>query len=101
MLRCLLVVFALLAAFIGDNLFLSQVHSQQPELKQSDTPAISPARVGDQRGTEQSPIVVKIAPTSKTDAEREAEVKEREHLARSERQKEKSDADLVNYTAEL
>lgn len=101
MLRCILVVFALLAVLVGNDLSLSEVRAQQLELKQSQSTAGAPARVEDQRGTEQSPIVVKVVPAPKTDAEREQEAKARENIEKSERQKEKSDADLVNYTSKL
>jgi hypothetical protein len=101
MLRCILVVFALLAVLVGNDLSLSKVRAQQLELKQSQSTAGAPARVEDQRGTEQSPIVVKVVPAPKTDAEREEEAKARENIEKSERQKEKSDADLANYTSKL
>ena len=70
-------------------------------VKQPETAASQPIHPEDQRGTEQSPLVVKINPPPKTDAEREDEARERERVAHSERQKEKSDADLIKYTAEL
>jgi hypothetical protein len=71
-----------------------------PEIDQQKTGQTQPA-VADTRGTEQSPLVVKIAPIPKTAGDRDDEAKERDRLAKAESQKEKSDADLVKYTAEL
>jgi hypothetical protein len=79
----------------------SKGRSQQTGIKQPESATSQPIRPEDQRGTEQSPLIVKVAPAPKTDAEREEEAKERERVANSERQKEKSDAELVKYTAEL
>jgi hypothetical protein len=55
----------------------------------------------DQRGTEQSPLIVKVAPVPKTDEQRTEETKERERIANAERKKEESDAKLVEFTGEL
>jgi hypothetical protein len=96
MFRSLLVVLALFAALVG-----AEVHSQQPDSKHPETEAVTAAAAQEQRGTEQSPIVVRIVPTPKTESEREEEAKEHDRISSSERQKEKSDSDLVNYTAEL
>lgn len=100
MLRGTLIIFALLA-LVWRGLSLPMARAQQLEFKQPEAKPGSLVRVDAQRGTEQSPLVVKVAPTAKTDTEREAEARERERVERSEKQKEKSDADLVEYTAEL
>src|SRR5436309_2842286 len=101
-LRSLVIALTFLVAFAPDYSWgQSQRRSQQTGVKQPEATTSQPIRPEDQRGTEQSPLIVKVNPTPKTDAEREAEAKERERVARSERQKEKSDADLVKYTAEL
>jgi hypothetical protein len=100
-LRSLVIALTFLVAFASDSWGQSQGRSQQMGVKEPETAASQPIRPEDQRGTEQSPLIVKVNPTPKTDAEREAEAKERERVAHSEKQKEKSDADLVKYTAEL
>jgi hypothetical protein len=69
-----------------------QSQSQQVEVKQPETTATQPKNPEDQRGTDQSPLIVKIAP--KTDEERAEE-------AREKTQKQESDDDLVAYIAEL
>jgi hypothetical protein len=73
-----------------------QVRVQQPEatVTQENTKP-------DQRGTEQEPIIVKIAPSPKSDEDRAAETAERQRITDSERKKEDSDAKLVEYTGEL
>jgi len=85
---CLTCVVSILFV-VTANVAESQRHSQQ--VRGQD----------DQRGTEQSPLIVKTIPTPKSDEERAEEAKERERIAESDRKKEKSDADLVKYTAEL
>jgi hypothetical protein len=79
----------------------SQQSPPQVEVKQPEAPAIQPKAAEDQRGTDQSPLIVKIAPTPKTDEERAEEAKQREEKAEADRRKEKSDADLNAYTAKL
>jgi hypothetical protein len=93
--RTTVLVLALFLALISDSA-QSQQTPQQPA--PTDIQSKGPE---DQRGTEQSPLIVKIAPTPKTDDDRAEEAKERERIAESERRKEKADADLVKYTAEL
>ena len=61
-------------------------HAQQEQVKQPSAAATPPARVEDQRGTEQSPVVVKIVPIPKTEAERDEEARERDRIANNERQ---------------
>jgi hypothetical protein len=92
--RCLVIALALLAAFVSDS--WGQSRQKSPEQKPAAQQTGS-----DLRGTEQSPLIVKVAPALKTDADREAETNERERVAKADKQKEKSDADLVKYTAEL
>ena len=70
-------------------------------VKQPETAVTQEKSHEDQRGTEQSPLIVKVAPTIKTDNERAEETKERERITESERKKEKSDSDIVRYTGEL
>jgi hypothetical protein len=79
----------------------SQRRPQQVRVKQPEATITQPKSPEDQRGTEQSPLIVKVAPAPKTDAERAEEAKESERIAEADRKKEKSDADLVKYTAEL
>jgi hypothetical protein len=94
-LRCLVIALALLAV-------ASDSWGQSRQKSSEQKPAATQQQTGsDQRGTEQSPLIVKVAPAPKTDADREEETKERERVAKADRQKEKSDADLVKYTAEL
>jgi hypothetical protein len=84
-----------------DAVAQSQRRSQQVRVKQPDTEITKPKSNEHQRGTEQSPVIVKIAPTEKTEDERAEEINERERIANAERNKEKTDADLVKYTGEL
>jgi hypothetical protein len=79
----------------------SQQRPQQPRIIQPPATTEQPKTTEDQRGTEQSPVIVKIIPTTKTDDERAQEKTDRDRIADSERKKEQSDADLVRYTAEL
>jgi hypothetical protein len=95
------IALTFLAAFASDSRGQSQRGTPQAKAKQPEAPVSQPKGSEDQRGTEQSPLVVKVAPTPKTGAEREDEAKERERVAQADRQKEKSDADLVKYTSEL
>jgi len=99
--RYLVIALIFLAALASDSWGQSKGRSQQMGIKQPETATSQPIPTEDQRGTEQSPLVVKVNPAPKTDAEREDESKERERVAKSDRQKEKSDADLVKYTSEL
>jgi hypothetical protein len=69
--------------------------------KQPEATIAQPKSDEQQRGTEQSPLIVKIAPAPETEGQRADETKERERIAESDRKKEKSDADLVEYTGEL
>jgi hypothetical protein len=79
----------------------SQRRPQQPGVKQPTAATEKPISREDQRGSEQSPLIVKIAPTPNTEDERAEETKERERVAQIERNKQKSDADIVKYTAQL
>jgi hypothetical protein len=91
---------ALCVALISDSA-QSQGRPQQVRPKQPDATVAQPKSAEEQRGTEQSPLIVKIAPTPKTDEERAEEAKERERVAQADRNKENSDADIVKYTKEL
>jgi hypothetical protein len=93
------VALALCLALIADSA-QSQRGSRRQPVTAPSTQHTQPT-APDQRGTDQSPLIVKIARTPKTDEERTEETKERERKAESDRNKEKSDADLVKYTAEL
>jgi hypothetical protein len=99
-LRCLVIALTFVAATASDSWGQSKGNSQQVGEKKPESTTSQSIRPDDQRRTEQSPIVVKVAPTIKTDTEREEEAKERERIAKSDRQKEKSDTDLVRYTSE-
>jgi hypothetical protein len=92
---------ALLLAMIGDSSGQSQRRSQQVRVKQPETAVTQEESHEDKRGTEQSPLIVKVAPTPKTDEQRIEETKERERIANTERKKEQSDAKLVEFTGEL
>lgn len=69
--------------------------------KQPETAVTQEKTNEDQRGTEQSPLIVKVAPTPKTDDERAEETKERDRIANADRKKEEFDAKVVEYTGEL
>ncbi len=89
-LRCVVIALALLAAFASDSWGQSQRKAPpREETKTTQQPAAS-----DQRGTEQSPAIVKIIPTPKTAEETESDRKERED-------KNKSDWWLVKLTGAL
>jgi hypothetical protein len=76
-----------------------QLRAQSPQHQSKTNQSQSPAT--DQCGTEQSPLVVKVAPIPKTPAELDELARERERIAKQDAQKEESDTDLVKYTAEL
>lgn len=82
-----LLALALCLALIADSA-QSQRRPQQVRVKRPTATDVQP------RSSDQSPLIVKIAPTPKADEERAEEAKERERMAESERKKEKSDADL-------
>jgi hypothetical protein len=79
----------------------SQRRSQQVRIKQPETTVTQEKSHEDLRGTKQSPLIIEVAPTPKTDTERAEETKERERITELERNKEKSDSDIVRYTGEL
>jgi hypothetical protein len=70
-------------------------------IKQPETTVTQEKSHEDLRGTKQSPLIIEVAPTTKTDAERAEETKERERITELERNKDKSDSDIVRYTGEL
>jgi hypothetical protein len=70
-------------------------------IRQPEAQITQPISGEEQRGTEQSPLIIKVAPSTKTDDQRTEEAKEHERIAESDRKKEKSDSDLVKYTSEL
>jgi hypothetical protein len=89
--RCLLIALALFAAFATD----SWGQSKQPS-PSSNPPSkqIMQQAAPDQRGTEQSPAIVRILPTPKTAEEVDADRKDRED-------KNRSDSWLVKLTGAL
>ncbi|MGP0089892.1 MAG: hypothetical protein ACLPKB_08025 [Xanthobacteraceae bacterium] len=91
---------ATLFALLGDSA-QSQRRSQQPRIEQPTATAPQTKSNEEQRGSEQSPFIIKVLPNQKTDADRADEAKEGERVAESERKKEQSDADLVRYNAQL
>jgi hypothetical protein len=92
---------ALLLAAMGDASGQSQRRAQQVRVKQPETAVTQEKSHEDERGTEQSPLIVKVAPAPKTDDERAEETKERARIANADRKKEESDAKLVEFTGEL
>jgi hypothetical protein len=84
-LRCLLIALAFLAAFASD----SWGQSKQPSSKATQQKSNE-----QDRGTESSPVVVKVMPTEKPKDELEAEKTKQE----SDRQLVKLTGDLANYT---
>src|ERR1700738_114562 len=98
--RIAALVLALCLALIADSA-QSQRRPQQGRVQQPAPTDVQPKSSEDQRGSEQSPLIVKVVPTPKTEEDRTEEAKERERIAESERKKEGSDADLVKYTREL
>lgn len=98
--RTAVLALALCLALFSDSV-LSQRRSQQSEIKQPKTTVTQPKSAEEQRGTDQAPFIIKIAPTPKSEQERTDEAKDRERIAQSDRNKEKSDADIVKYTGQL
>jgi hypothetical protein len=94
-------VAALIAASFLRTEAIAQSERNQPGVQQPAPAVAQQKSPEEQRGTEQSPFIIKVAPTPKTESERADEAKDRERIAESERKKEKSDADLVQYTEEL
>jgi hypothetical protein len=84
-LRCLVIVLTFLAAMASD----SRGQSKQPSSKASQQNAAQ-----QERGTENSPVVVKVLPTEKSKEEFAREVEKQE----SDRQLVKLTGDLANYT---
>src|ERR1700722_17717487 len=99
--RTALLAIAACLALLCVSSAQSQRRAQQVRVKQPEATVTQPKGTEDQRGTDQSPLIVKLAPTPKTDEERTEEAKEREQKAEADRKKEKSDSDLVAYTAKL
>jgi hypothetical protein len=89
-LRCLVAALAFLAAFASDSWGQSK-HSTPPR---DEAKTAQQATATDQRGTEQSPAIVKIIPTPKTAEEAEADRREKE-------QKDTNDIRLVVFTGLL
>jgi hypothetical protein len=93
----------------------SQQRKKRVTAPQPQTIVTQPKAAEDQRGTDQSPLIVKVAPVPKSEEdraneaterqriaeERAEEIRERERRAEAERKKEQSDADLNAYTAKL
>lgn len=73
---------------------LAQSNRSQWRVPQPNAETIQQERANDLRGTDQSPLAVKVIPTPKTDAEREDEAKERHEKAETDRR-------LADYTGEL
>jgi hypothetical protein len=67
----LVLALALLAAMLGNSWGQSQQPPSEPQRGEQPTPS-------DQRGTEQSPIIVKVLPTPKTETETAQDAKDRE-----------------------
>jgi hypothetical protein len=83
--RCVAIVLALLVAFASDSWAQS---------KQNPSKASQQKATRQERGTEDSPVVVKIIPTEKSKGDLEAEKAKQE----SDRQLVKLTGDLANYT---
>lgn len=98
--RIAALTLALCLALVADSA-QSQRRPQQVRIKQPETTVTQEKSHEDQRGTKKSPLIIEIAPTPKTDSERAEETKERERITELERNKEKSDSDIVRYTGEL
>lgn len=87
----------------------SVVLSQEPapsageaaQPKQSEPAAPNNQSENDKRGTEHSPLIVKVQPTEKTEDERKAESDERQHKANLDRRLVELTGDLANYTLAL
>ena len=98
----LVIALVLLAAFASGSWGQSQEPSTgkksqpQQQTKQPDKGAGS-----DQRGTPDAPVVVKILPTQKSDAESENDKKERDERAEAERKKTRLDEQLVDFNGDL
>jgi hypothetical protein len=88
--RCLMIALAFLAALASD----SWGQSKRSTPPREETKTSQQRAAADQRGTEQSPAVVKIIPTPKTAEEAEADRKEKE-------QKDTNDTRLVWFTGLL
>jgi hypothetical protein len=85
--RCLVVALALLVAFASD----SRGQSQKPTPPPSETAQAKEAAKPDQRGTEQSPIVVKVLPTKESEEKAASD-------ARHEDEKTENDRRLARFT---
>ena len=73
---------------------LAQSNRNQWRVPQPNADITQQDRANELRGTDQSPLSVKVMPTPKTDAERDEEAKER-------REKAETDRKLADYTGEL
>lgn len=73
---------------------MAQEHNQQSHKRTQSTKA-------EQRGSESDPVVIKILPSPKSDADAKKEEDERGKSDSAEQLKQKTDSDLVNFTGKL
>lgn len=92
-------VFFLVACFAAACAVVGTASSADTPSPQASTPKQS-ANLN-QQGTEQAPLIVRIAPLPKTGTDRAEEATERKRIAEAERKKEESDSKLVEFTGEL
>src|SRR5713226_1393554 len=59
------------------------------------------APAADQRGTEQSPVIVRVVPTPKSESETAKDARDRQEKAEAERTKAELDRKLVDFNSDL
>jgi hypothetical protein len=79
----------------------SELSAQSQRQSQSDAVVEKVDSAQEQRGTEQSPIVVEIKPPPDTDEQRAEKDQERKRVRIADQKKEESDQKLVDYTGVL
>ena len=96
-------IVALAALFVVIDGAQSQQHSKQkqPTQPQSQPQQAQQASPSDQRGTEQSPLSVKVISSTKSEEDAAHERQEREEKTGLDRKLVKFNGDLANYTLAL
>jgi hypothetical protein len=84
--------------FVVLSLSDATARSHHPNQNRHQTQGAQQQPAADQRGTDQSPVVVKIAPTPKSEADAAAEAKDRQEKAKLDTALVKFNGDLAFYT---
>lgn len=102
--RRVILGLALLLAMFGDT--WAQSRRQAPRGREGEQLQNQPKQTEqpptqNQRGTEEAPIIVKVLPTNKSDAEAAEDARERQEKTEIDRKKTELDTNLVNFNGDL